>query len=139
MKTHNLIILIFGMLMFASTVSVAQVEYHEYDTTDDILIEYRWQRGSFLGRNPDAILNLKMTNLSDETLEVVFTAGFYKDHQLFFESEEQRICLASGESQRGGRAGLRFKAENIKMDTIEEEWFSWDIPFIEVTPVVHCE
>ncbi len=138
MKTRIIAFAAFIVICFASQPAFSQVQYHPLDTIEDVLIEYRWQKASFFGKDPDAILNLKITNISDDFLELVFTAGFYRDGQLFFESPEQDLCLAPGETRRGGRADLRFSAEGIRMSTIEEEWFSWDLPFLNVNIVADC-
>ncbi len=128
------------VILFALVLPVqAQVEYKEHETVDNVLVEYRWQRGSFFGRDPNAVLNLKLTNLSDAYLEVRFTAGFYRDGQLFMESTEQVHCLKPWESRRGGRGDLRYTAEDVRMSTLEEESFDWDLPFFTVQVVEGCE
>lgn len=139
MKAHLFSIAVLAALLFAGTHAFAQVEYHEHDTIDNVLIEYRWQRERFFERDPHAILNLKVTNLSNSYIELTFTAGFYRDEQLIFETAEQSLCLEPWESKRGRRADLRFSAEGIRMGAVEEEWFSWDIPFIDVRVVDECE
>ena len=117
----------------------AQVEYQEHETVDNVLVEYRWQRESFFGRDPGAVLNLKLTNLSDAHLEVRFTAGFYRDGRLFMESSEQLHCLKPWESRRGGRGDLRFTAPDVFMSTLEEESFDWDLPLFRVEVVEDCK
>ena len=138
MRNKIISVLAFGIVLLISGSAYSQVQYHPLDTIEDVLIEYRWQKASFFGKDPDAILNLRITNTSDEFIELVFTTGFYRDGQLFFESPEQDLCLAPGETRRGGRADLRFSAEGIRMSTIEEEWFTWDLPFINVNIVADC-
>ncbi len=128
MKTIVFLLVLLVGAQFAS----GQVQYHEHERTDELLIEYRWQKERFFARNPNALLNLRITNLTDEPLVFRFTVGFYRDHQLFFESEEQEVHLEPGESIRGRRDDLRFRADDIFMDTVEEDWFSWDMPFVEV-------
>lgn len=130
---------VLAVTLWTSPVSAQIVQYHDYDTIDNVRIEYRWQRASFFQRNPPALLNLKLTNLSDAHVEIRFAAGFYRDEQLFFESSEQLYCLEPWESIRGGRASLRFEADGVHMDTTEEDWFSWDMPFIEVRVVDSCD
>ncbi len=131
MKTMKTLAL-FLVLLVGAQFAFGQVQYHEHERTDEVLIEYRWQKERFFARNPNALLNLRITNLTDEHLVFRFTVGFYRDHQLFFESEEQEVFLEPGESIRGRRDELRFRADDIFMDTVEEEWFSWDMPFVEV-------
>lgn len=122
----------FLMLMVGAQLAFGQVQYQEHERTDEVLIEYRWQKERFFARNPHALLNLRITNLTGEPLVFRFTVGFYRDYQLFFESEENEVFLEPGESIRGRRGDLRFKAEDILMDTVEEDWFSWDMPHAEV-------
>lgn len=117
----------------------AQVEYDEYGEAGGVFIEYRWQRESFFGRDPYALLNLKLTNRAEDHREIAFVIAFYRDDILIFESEEQIICLKPGESIRGGRADLRFSAEGIRMSTIEEGGFDWDFLYFEVETVPACE
>ncbi len=138
-KTLMLSGMLFCLWMLQARPAAAQVDYTVLETTDHVQIEYRWQRDSYFGRDPQAVLNLKLTNMSDAPLEVRFTAGFYRDGQLFLESSEQMHCLRPWESKRGARGDLRFTAENIRMSTLEEEWFSWDVPLFEVTRVEKCE
>ncbi len=120
----------FLVLLVGAQFASGQVQYHEHERTDEVLIEYRWQKERFFARNPNALLNLRITNLTDEQLVFRFTVGFYRDYQLFFESEEQEVRLEPGESIRGRRGDLRFRADDIYMDTVEEDWFSWDMPFV---------
>ncbi len=117
----------------------AQVVYQEYATIDSIKVEYRWQRERFFAADSHAILNLQLTNVSETPAQVSFVAAFYRDGIIFFETEEQSICLLPGQTKRGNRAGLRFMAEGITMSKVEAEGFSWDIPFMEVIGVQHCE
>ncbi len=139
MQNHFYVIVATALILLGGTSVFAQVEYHEHDTIDNVLIEYRWQRERFFARDPNAVLNLKVTNLSDAYLELRFTAGFYRDKQLMFETAEQALCLQPWQSKRGRRADLRFTAEGITMGTVEQEWFSWDIPMMDVRLVDDCE
>ncbi len=127
------------VLMFPATRAFSQVVYHEHDTVEDIRIEFRWQRDRIFASDPQAVLNLQLTNLGDDYREVTFVAAFYRDDQIIFESEETTICLAPGQSKRGLRAGLRFMAEGITMEMIGQDWFSWDIPFLDADSVPDCD
>lgn len=139
MKTSILRNLVLAAFMFAGYASFAQIEYYKHDTVEDILIEYRWQRASIFRKNPDALLNLKINNHSYDFVEVRFTVAFYRDEQIYFESQEQFLCLAPGASRRGARAGLRFSAPGIKRETVIKDWFSWDLPYVDVRVVDSCE
>ncbi len=130
---------LFLVLLVGGQFAFGQVQYHEHERTDEVLIEYRWQKERFFARNPHALLNMRITNLSDEHMIVRFNVGFYRDLQLFFESEEFEVCLEPGESIRGRRGDLRFRAEDIRMDTVEEEWFSWDLLHLETLVTESCE
>ncbi len=127
------------VLLASHNLSDAQVAYQEHLETDEVLIEYRWQKEKFFARNPHALLNLQVTNLTGEHMVIRFAVGFYRDQQLFFESEAYEICLEPGESLRGRRGDLRFKAEDIRMDVIEEDWFDWDIVWHETEQVDACD
>ncbi len=133
------IIVCVGALFFVSHGAFAQVRYHEHERSDEVLVEYRWQKERFFAQNPHALLNLRITNLTDEHLTFRFTVGFYRDFQLFFESTEREVCLAPGESLRGRRADLRFRAEDIRMDTVEKDWFSWDLVHAETRLSASCD
>lgn len=139
MKTLTAITLLLLSFMILPHGALAQVEYHEFGEADGVFVEYRWQRESFFGRDPHALLNLKMTNRLETHLTVTFVVAFYRDDILSFESEEQIICLKPGEVIRGGRADLRFSAEGIRMSTIEEGGFEWDFLYFEAETVPACE
>jgi len=140
MKTlARLILLNLVAVTFAGKSVDAQVTYHEHEKTEEVLIEYRWQKERFFARNPHALLNLRITNLSDEHVVLRFNVGFYRDYQLFFESGEHEVCLEPGESIRGRRGDLRFRADDILMDTVEEDWFSWDLVHFERQEVESCD
>lgn len=119
--------------------SFAQVEYHYYDTYDEVRVGYRWQRASIFQSNSDAVLNLELTNLQDSAVQVGFSVGFYRDNQLVLESPDNKVCLKPGQTRRGLRGDMRFRAEGITLDMIEEEWFSWELFRVEVTGVAGCD
>lgn len=127
------------MLVLLSSESKAQVVYTEVANVDSVRVAYRWQRERFFASDSHAVLNLQMTNESEESVKVSFVAAFYRGGIMVFETAEQEICLKPGETKRGHRAGLRFMAEGITMLTVEQEDFSWDIPFMDVVPVPVCK
>ncbi len=127
-------------IMVCMNVAHAQiVKYEEHTTLDELRIEYRWQRERFFVRNSNAVLNLQFTNLSDSHLEVQFVVAYYRDGQIFYESDEHGLCLKPGQRLRGGRAGLRFVAEGILRQDVDKEGFEWDVLFSEIRKVNVCE
>ncbi len=135
--------LVFTVTIFLSLLlafpGFAQRGYDKLGVENDVLIQYRWQRENIFDRHSNAVLNLRLTNESEEARELVFTIAFYRDEQIMFESTGNSICLEPGQSRRGGGAGLRFSSEGISRDMTEEEWFSWDILWEEINPVVACD
>ncbi len=127
-----------GLFLVAGKTAFAQVEYHVHDTIEDIKVEYRWQRERFFGSDPNAVLNMRLTNLSDDYVVFSLVPAYYRDGVIMFEADEFTICLAPGESLRGGRAGLRFVADEITMSMVEQEWFSWDISYVSAEIVDDC-
>ena len=119
--------------------ALAQARYLHYETTEGVKVAYRWQRSSFFDKNSDAVINFEFTNESAFPVEVSFDLGFYRDHQLFLQSEDNHICLLPGQTRRGFRAGLRFTAEGINLAMTREDWFSWDFVHFEVREVSDCE
>mgnify|MGYP001108979490 CR=1 FL=1 len=129
--------LLFTVLL--SKGSAAQVEYHYYDTFDEIRVGFRWQRSHIFQRGSDAVLNLELTNMRDAAVEVTFTVGFYRDHQLILENSDNSICLKPGQRRRGVRGDLRYSAAGINLEMTEKEWFSWEMFHVEVTEVSDCK
>jgi hypothetical protein len=138
MRLKQLMLLGFLLAVFFSKGSHAQVEYHYYDTFDEVKVGFRWQRANIFQRNSDAVLNLELTNLKDTAVEVTFTVGFYRDHQLILENSDNKICLKPGQSRRGVRGDLRYSAGGITLDMTEKDWFTWEIFLFEVTEVSDC-
>ncbi|MFP4063881.1 MAG: hypothetical protein ACLFN2_04820 [Bacteroidales bacterium] len=126
-------------LIMAIKPASAQVEYQVHDTIEEVKVEYRWQRERFFSSDPNAVLNMRLTNLSDDYMVFSFSPAYYRDGVILYETPEFTACLAPGATIRGGRAGLRFVAEGITMSTVEQEWFSWDIPYVHTEIVEDCE
>lgn len=124
--------------LVAERVSAQQVRYLAYQSIEGIEVSYRWHRSNLLNRQSDAVLNLQFVNQTAFPLEVEFDLGFYRDEQLMFASEGNRICLRPGQRRRGLRAGLRFTAPGIKMDMVDADWFSWGFIHFEATEVANC-
>ncbi len=124
--------------LVAEQAAAQQVKYLAFETIEGVEVSYRWHRSSVLNRQSDAVLNLQFVNQTAFPLEVEFDLGFYRDEQLMFASEENRICLRPGQRRRGLRAGLRFTAPGIKMDMVDADWFSWGFIHFEATEVDNC-
>lgn len=139
MKTIRLMLLglIFTTFLFSG--SNAQVQYHYFDTFDEVRVGYRWQRTNILQRNSDAVLNLELVNQGEAAVEVSFTVGFYRDHLLILENSDNKLCLKPGQSRRGVRGDLRYSAAGINLEMTENEWFSWEVFDVEVTEVEDCD
>ncbi len=128
-----------GLFLIAGKTAFAQVEYHVHDTIEEVKVEYRWQRERFFGSDPNAVLNMRLTNLTDDYVVFSFVPAYYRDVVIMYETAEYTACLAPGQTLRGGRAGLRFVADGITMSMVEQEWFSWDIPYVSVEIVDDCD
>ena len=128
-----------GLFLIAGKTAFAQVDYHMHDTIEDVKVEYRWQRERFFGSDPNAVLNMRLTNLSEDYLVFSFVPAYYRDGVIMYETPEFTVCMAPGETIRGGRAGLRFVAEGITMSMVDQEWFSWDILFVNAEAVADCD
>ena len=128
-----------GLFLIAGKAAFAQVEYHVHDTIEEVKVEYRWQRERFFGSDPNAVLNMRLTNLTEDYVVFSFVPAYYRDGVIMYETAEYTACLAPGQTLRGGRAGLRFVADGITMSTVEQEWFSWDIPYVSVEIVDDCD
>ncbi len=128
-----------GLFIIAGKTAFAQVEYHVHDTIEEVKVEYRWQRERFFGSDPNAVLNIRLTNLSGDYVAFSFVPAYYRDGVIMYETPEFTACLAPGETIRGGRAGLRFVADGITMSMVEQEWFSWDILYVSAAIVDDCE
>lgn len=140
MKNTLLSIFAAACIVFCVNVAQAQiVKYEAHETLDELQIDYRWQRERFFVRNSNAVLNLQLTNLSESHLEVYFVIAYYRDDEIFFESEKKSLCLRPGQRIRGGRAGLRFVADDVLRADVDKENFTWDILFSEIREVASCE
>ncbi len=138
----NTILTIFATLCIMVCMNVAQaqiVKYEEHETLDELRIDYRWQRERFFVRNSNAVLNLQLTNLSESHLKVHFVIAYYRDDKIVFESEEYVKCFRPGQRLRGGRAGLRFVADDILREDVDKDRFDWDILISEINEVESCE
>ncbi len=138
----NTLLTIFAALCVMLCMNVAEaqvVNYEPHVTLDELQVDYRWQRERVFAKNSNAVLNLQLTNLSDSHINVHFVVAYYRDGQLFFESEENVICLRPDQRLRGGRAGLRFVADGILLEDVGKETFDWDILISEIHEVSDCE
>jgi hypothetical protein len=126
MKTKTFILVLITIIFSAVSLHAQQVEYHYFDNIDGVRIDYRWSRANLLNRNSDAVLYLQLTNENDHAVKIVYTVGFYRDDQVFMESENSVLCLNPGQRRRGSRSDMRYSAEGLNMEMTEEEGFSWD-------------
>lgn len=132
--------MIFVLVFLTGKPAVAQqVEYHEYLALDELLIEYRWQAERLFRRSGNAVLHLQMTNLTEAHLEVTFVVAFYRDGQIIQESSKNVYCFEPLQRRRAGRAGLRFMAEGVTMEDIEQENFSWDVLIEDIRETTGCD
>jgi hypothetical protein len=137
MKTKFLFAI--GILFFMTSSSLfAQRGYIDLKTEDSLKIQYRWHRVSLSNKDSDAVLNLRVTNLSPSAVKWTFTVVFYNDKMAVHESEVTEVCLKPGQSLRGGLAGLRYSLEGMKLDAVEKEGFSWEFETFEVEEVPNC-
>lgn len=125
MQAKKIILILITIIFPAVSMQGQQVEYHYFDSLDGVRIDYRWSRANLLNRNSDAILYLQLTNENDHAVKIVYTVGFYRDDQLFLESDSSVLCLNPGQRRRGSRSDMRYSAEGMDMSMTEEEWFSW--------------
>ncbi len=139
MKNIYVRLLLLVFCLFGWKTAFPQSDYHVFDTIQEVKVDYRWQRERFFSRDSNAVLNLQLTNLSEEAVEVVFVATFFRNDQALFETPDFFVCIPAGERVRGGRAGLRFMADGITMSTVARDWFDWDITYMEVVPVLGCD
>lgn len=116
----------------------AQRGFSDYGREQDIFIQYRWRASNIFERHANAALILRLTNETQTPAEVSFTISFYREKQVMFRSEDNKICLLPGQSLRGAPADLRFMAEGISLDMVQSDWFRWDISQMQVTPVESC-
>lgn len=135
----KLFLLLITVLLFTAPGANAQRGYTEFETEDDLAVMYRWQRAKFYLKDSDAVLNLRVTNSNESAVKWTFAVGFYDGGRLLYQSEENELCLKPGQSRRGGLAGLRFSLEDMKLDAVEQESFSWDFVAYDVEKVENCE
>ncbi|MDR4987907.1 MAG: hypothetical protein RG741_03595 [Bacteroidales bacterium] len=140
MKASLLKLFVFGLMLTFVDISHAQiVKYHEHGETEELRIEYRWQRERIYTRKGNAVLNLQLTNLQDQHRELSFVIAFYRDKQIVFESEENMLCFKPGQRRRGFASGLRFFAEGIGLDDVQKDDFTWDILIRDLREVPGCD
>jgi hypothetical protein len=137
MKTTFFSLAITIFFFISSQFSYAQ-RFQDFDKIEGVQIQFRWERSNIFEAHPNAALLLRITNTTDQILEIEMDVSFYRDMQLMFQSKENIICLKPGQTRRGGPAGLRFMAEGISLDMVREEWFSWDISAFKVRVVEQC-
>jgi hypothetical protein len=138
MKTRNFFILAL-LLLTGIFSSYGQRGYTELKTEDNIKVMYRWQRLQHFNKNSDAVLNLRLTNLSESHVVLTYSLNFYENKIAVYESETQRLCLKPGQSLRGGYADLRFTVEGMKLEMVERDTFSWEFFDFDVEEVESCE
>jgi hypothetical protein len=131
----KLILATLGLLFLTILSASAQRGFTEFETEDDIKVMYRWQRATFFLKNIDAVLGLRVTNLSDSHVKWTYSVAFYNDKMLSYESETSELCLKPGQSRRGSLAGLRYSVEGMKMEDVQSDSFSWDFGIFDVEKV----
>lgn len=139
-------IFVFKLLLITSLIIIssfaytanAQLRYTEKETIDGITIMYRWQRSNIFKRDSRTILNLRLINNNEYPVEITLEVGFYDSGVLVYRSEEHEKCFNPGERKRGGKAGLRFKSEEITIEDIESKEFAWDFIKFEVKETEEC-
>jgi hypothetical protein len=132
--------LLFMGFLFAGVFSgYSQRGYTEFKTQDGIKVMYRWQRLNPLQKDSDAVLNLRVTNLTESHVEWTHSVIFYNDKLPIYESEPAVLCLKPGQSARGGFADLRFTVEGMKLDVVNTDLFDWEFFDFEVKPVESCD
>lgn len=138
MRNYFAALMCITLILGFSAEASSQRGLQEFGREQDIFVQYKWQRANFFDKESNAALTLRVTNESENFVEINFTISFYRNEQLMFQNSDNTLCLRPGQSRRGSPAGLRFMAEGISMDMIEEEWFSWDVSQMEVTIVETC-
>ncbi|MFW5706601.1 MAG: hypothetical protein ACOCX0_03965 [Bacteroidota bacterium] len=135
----KLLLAALGLFYLGLISAAAQRGFTEFETEDEIKVMYRWQRAVFFLKNSDAVLGLRVTNLSDSPVKWTYSVAFYNDKMLTYESETSELCLLPGQSRRGSLAGLRYTVEGMKKDEVESDSFSWDFGTFRVEEVESCE
>jgi hypothetical protein len=138
-KSTFYIMLSMILMAITSWEANAQRGYTEFDNEDSLKIMYRWQRASLFDKESDAVLNIRVTNNNESTVNWTYSVGFYRQGVLVLESEPDMLCLKPGQSRRGALAGLRFSAEGVKIADVEEDGFSWEFGVFDVVEVENCE
>jgi hypothetical protein len=139
---RNILLYIFFVIpaiFFAPDSAHAQARFIEYDNEENLLIQYRWSRSSPFNKESDAVLNLRVVNYNDTHIKWNYSIGLYNQGVKFFESEISELCLNPGESRRGSLAGLRFSAEGITMEDVEDPGFAWEFVVFDVQKVGKCD
>lgn len=127
------------MLFFLPFDAISQRRFTEHGQEQGLIIEQRWRRSKIFKKDSDAMLVLKITNTLDHAVNAKISVGYYSGGILTYVSEEQIICLEAGQTKRGGKAGLRFLAEEITIADTKAEDFSWDFAELEVVRVDACK
>ena len=130
-------VVVLFMLSFG-TQAYAQIRYTETDTIDGVTVMHRWQRSHLFKRDSRTILNLRLINNNDYPVEIKLAVGFYQSGVIAYSSEEHAKCFEPGESKRGGKAGLRFKSEELTIEDIESDNFDWDFIRLDVKETDEC-
>lgn len=138
-KIIKSIIVVFVIYFFGHVDAYSQWFFSDPTEEHGLEIEHRWRRSKLFDKNSDAILILKIKNTLEYPMKAAISVGFYKDEMLIFSSEEQEVCIAPGKTKRGGRANLRFIAEEITRADTKEENFSWDFAEIDISRVESCD
>ncbi len=137
---HFFVCLVMMTLMMGFSMNAsAQRGFEDFAREDSLHIQYRWQRANVFNRNSDAVLILRLTNLTEKSLQVTFAIGFYENQKILFQNRDNQVCLKPGQSLRGAPAGLRFGAEGITLDRAREEGFTFDIFDLQVKEVESCK
>ncbi|MFO7977137.1 MAG: hypothetical protein R6U64_00640 [Bacteroidales bacterium] len=140
MMRHFFVCLIMMTLMMGFSMNAsAQRGFEDFSREEGLHIQYRWQRASFFDKNSDAVLVMRVTNLTEKPLQVTFAIGFYENQMILFQNRDNQICLKPGQSLRGAPAGLRFGADGITLDQARGEDFTFDIFDLKVKEVESCK
>ena len=131
-------IILTTVLISLTTTSDAQIRYTDFETIEDVKIEYRWQRSNIFKSETRTILNLRIENTNDYPVNIEFVVGFYESGKLEYKSEDMEKCFEAGERKRGGLADLRFQCTELTRNAIESEDFDWEFIHFNVEQTDEC-
>jgi len=131
--------LFLALLITLSTACFAQNKFKTFKTSEGLEFSYRFKKEKCFKKDSPLQLVLRIQNNKSEAVKLKFSLNYYWQLQNVAESEMVELCIKSGKTKRGGRAGLVFPAADLSNVQLRSSDFKFDINNLEFETVTVCK